>query len=47
MRPLGRRHEAEPYEEERPDAFCGRCCTWDHIGPRCTAAAPRCSFCEE
>ena len=47
MRLLGCRHEAEPYKEERPDAFCDRCCAWGHVGPRCTAAATRCSFLEE
>ena len=28
-----RRHEVEPFEEERLDAFCSRCCRWGHIGP--------------
>ena len=38
----------EPFREERPDAFCSRCCRWGHIGPGCRAppAAPRCSLCE-
>ena len=44
---MGRQHEAEAFEEDRPDAFCSRCCAWGHIGPRCTAAVPRCSLYEE
>ena len=47
MRLQGRRYEVDAYEEVRPDAYCSRCCGWGHIGPRCTAAAPRCALCKE
>ena len=46
VRLQGRRHEVKPFEEERPDAFSSRCYCWGYIGPRYSAAAPRCSFCE-
>ena len=54
VRLQGRRYKADAYEEVRPDAYeevrldayCSRCSGWGHIGPRCTAAAPRCALCE-
>ena len=45
VRLQGRRHGVEPFEE-RPDAFCSRCCGWGHIGLRYRATAPRRSLCE-
>lgn len=36
----GRRHEVEPFEEPRPDAFCSRCYAWDHTVLHCTAVRP-------
>ena len=47
VRIQGRRYEVDAYEEVRPDANCSLCCGWGHIGPQYTAAAPRCTFCEE
>ena len=40
-------HEADPFEEARPDAFFSRCCGWSHAAPHCPAVASRCSFCKE
>lgn len=40
-------HSYEVEGGRAPDAFCSRCFAWCHIGPRCTAAVPRCSPCEE
>ena len=36
-RRAGLRHEVEPFEEARPDAFCNWCCAWGHVAP----TAPR------
>ena len=43
----GLRHEVEPFEEARPDAFCTPCCAWGHVIPQCPAAACRCALCGE
>ena len=47
VRLAGLRHEVEPFEEARPDAFCSRCCAWGHVAPQYPAAVPRCALCGE
>ena len=47
VRLAGLRHEVEPFEEARPDAFCSRCCAWGHVVPQCPAAVPWCALCRE
>ena len=44
---VGVRHEVEPFEKGRQDAFCSRCCAWGHIAPQCPAADSRCALCRE
>ena len=43
LRLPGRRYGVEAFEEERPDALCGRGGRWGHIEARCTRDA-RCAF---
>ena len=44
LRLLGRRCDAEVFEEIRPDAQCGRCSGWGPIEVQCTRDA-RCALC--
>ena len=45
LRLPGRRHNAEAYEEIRPDAGCGQCAGWGHIESKCDRENARCGWC--
>ena len=40
VRLAGLSHEAEPFEEARPDAFGRRCCAWGHVAPSARRQPP-------